>query len=135
MNLQRLWIPVFAAGLLVLAHRQYGWLGVAAVSGGLVMWLLMHITRLLTVMQRAARRPLGYVDSAVMLNAKLKSGVTLFHVVALTRALGERTSAEGEQPEHYRWSDNGGSRVDAVFADGRLRSWRLHRPEADTTEA
>jgi len=77
MNLQRLWIPVFAAGLLVLAHRQYGWLGVAAVSGGLVMWLLMHITRLLTVMQRAARRPLGYVDSAVMLNAKLKSGVTL----------------------------------------------------------
>lgn len=135
MNLQRLWIPVFAAGLLVLAHRQYGWLGVAAVSGGLVMWLLMHITRLLTVMQRAARRPLGYVDSAVMLNAKLKSGVTLFHVVALTRALGERTSAEGEQPEHYRWSDNGGSRVDAVFADGRLRSWRLHRPEAGTTEA
>lgn len=135
MNLQRLWIPVFAAGLLVLAHRQYGWLGVAAVSGGLVMWLLMHITRLLTVMQRAARRPLGYVDSAVMLNAKLKSGVTLFHVVALTRALGERTSAEGVQPEHYRWSDNGGSRVDAVFADGRLRSWRLHRPEADTTEA
>jgi len=135
MNLQRLWIPVFAAGLLVLAHRQYGWLGVAAVSGGLVMWLLMHITRLLTVMQRAARRPLGYVDSAVMLNAKLKSGMTLFHVVALTRALGERTSAEGEQPEHYRWSDIGGSRVDAVFAAGRLRSWTLHRPEADTTAA
>ena len=133
MNLQRLWIPVFAAGLLVLAHRQYGWLGVAAVSGGLVMWLLMHITRLLTVMQRAARRPLGYVDSAVMLNAKLKSGVTLFHVVALTRALGERTSAEGEQPEHYRWSDNGGSRVDAVFADGRLRRWTLHRPEAESS--
>ena len=135
MNLQRIWIPLFAAGLLVLAHRQYGWLGVAAVSGGLVMWLLMNITRLLTVMQRAARRPLGYVDSAVMLNAKLKSGVTLFHVVALTRALGERTSAEGVQPEHYRWTDNGGSRVDAVFADGRLRSWTLHRPEADTTAA
>jgi hypothetical protein len=125
---QRIGIFFLATGLLVLAHRQYGWLGVAAVAGGLVMWLLLHVTRLLTVMQRAARRPLGYVDSAVMLNAKLNTGDTLFRVVALTRSLGERHSPDNEQPEHFRWTDNAGSRVDAVFLQGRLQSWSLHRP-------
>ena len=92
------------------------------------MWLLLHVTRLMTVMQRAARRPIGFVDSAVMLNAKLKPGATLMHVIAMTRSLGERLSAEGEQPERYRWTDAGDSSVTAVFAEGRLGAWELKRP-------
>uniref|UniRef100_UPI003784B68A SDR family NAD(P)-dependent oxidoreductase n=1 Tax=Piscinibacter sp. TaxID=1903157 RepID=UPI003784B68A len=32
-------------------------------------------------------------DSAVMLNAKLKPGATLLHVIAMTRSIGERLSA------------------------------------------
>ena len=135
MTFQRILIALGAAILLVWAQRSYGWPGVAAVSGALVMWLMLHFTRVMMVIKRAANRPIGYVDSAVMLNAKLRPGVPMLHVMTLTRALGQRESAEGEQPEIYRWTDNGGSRVDAVFADGRLRSWTLHRPEADTTAA
>ena len=105
MNLQRIAVPLLVIGLLAFATRQYGWPGFLAVSGGLVFWLLLHWTRMLTVMQRAARRPIGHVDSAVMFNARLKPGVNLMHVIAMTRSLGERLSAEGEDPERYRWTE------------------------------
>lgn len=131
MNFQRFAVPLLVIGLLAFAARQYGWPGFLAVSGGLVFWLLMHWTRLLTVMKRAAQRPIGWVDSAVMLNAKLKPGVNLLHVVAMTRALGERLSAEGEEPERWRWTDNGGSSVTVTLQAGRVTAWALHRPPAE----
>lgn len=128
MNLQRVAVPLLIVGLLAFAGRQYGWPGIAAVAGGLVMWLLLHLTRLMTVMKRAADRPLGWVASAVMLNAKLRPGVNLVHVIALTRSLGERLSAEGEQPERFRWTDNGGSAVTVTLQGGKVQAWELHRP-------
>ena len=64
------------------------------------------------------------------LNAKLKPGVTLMHVMAMTRSLGERLSDEGAQPEVYRWRDNGHSTVTADFQDGKLVRWKLDRPAA-----
>ena len=131
MNFQRLVVPLAGAVLLYLAYRGYGWPGVVAVSGGLLMWLLLHFTRLMTVMKRAANRPIGWVDSAVMLNAKLKTGVTLMHVIAMTRALGERLSVEGEEPEVFRWTDGSASSVTGTFQRGRLQSWTLDRLATD----
>ncbi len=130
MTLQRFAVPLLVIGLLAFAVRQYGWPGFFAVSGGLVFWLLLHWTRLLTVMQRAARRPIGHVDSAVMLNARLKPGVNLMHVIAMTRSLGERLSPEGEEPERYRWTDNGGSSVTVTLQGGRVSAWEMQRPAA-----
>ena len=106
--------------------------GVALAAGGLVMWLLLHFTRMLQVMQRAAHRPKGYVDSAVMLNAKLRAGMTLLHVVAMTRSLGEQRSPKDEQPEVFRWTDTGGSYVDCTFAGGKLVGHQLTRPAEET---
>jgi hypothetical protein len=130
MSWQRIGVAVIAAALLFWGHRQFGWAGVAAVTGGLLMWLLLHFTRLLAVMRRAAQRPIGHVDSAVMLNARLQAGMPLVGVTGLARALGERVSAEGEAPEVYRWTDPGGASVLARFAGGRLQDWGLRRPEA-----
>ena len=135
MRIQNFLVPAACVALLFLAHRTYGWPGVAAVGGGLVMWLLLHFTRLMTVLKRAANRPIGYVDSAVMLNAKLKPGVTLMHVMAMTRSLGERLSDESAQPEVYRWRDNGNSTVTANFQQGKLQSWKLDRPASDDASA
>lgn len=98
------------------------------VTGLLVMWLLLHVTRLMTVFKRAANRPVGYVDSAVMLNAKLKEGMPMIHVLALTRALGELRSEAGVRPEVYRWRDNGDLLVDCQFQEGRVLAWTMHRP-------
>jgi hypothetical protein len=129
MNIRRLAVALIAAALLFWGHRQYGWAGVAAVAGGLLMWLLLHFTRLMAVMRRAAQRPIGHVDSAVMLNARLQAGMPLVGVVGLARALGELVSPEGEQPEVYRWTDPGGASVQARFAHGKLLDWGLKRPE------
>jgi len=132
MNKMMKWlIPLGLATLLVVAWQAQGWAGVALVGGGVVMWGLLHFTRMLTVLKRAADRPKGYVDSAVMLNAKLRTGVNLLHVMALTRSLGEPMSPEGASPEVYRWADNGGSHVTAEFVGGRLKQWSLHRPPTD----
>ena len=117
--------------LLGLAYQAYGWAGLAAVCSAIVMWMLLHFTRLMAVLKRAANRPIGHVGSAVMFNAKLKQGVTLMHVIAMTQSLGERLSPEGEQPERFRWSDGGDSAVTAEFRAGRLVCWTLVRPAAD----
>jgi hypothetical protein len=130
MSWQRIGVAVIAAALLFWGHRQFGWAGVAAVAGGLVMWLLLHFTRLMAVMRRAAQRPIGHVDSAVMLNARLQAGMPLVGVTGLARALGEQVSPEGEEPEVYRWTDPGGASVQARFAKGKLLDWGLKRPEA-----
>ncbi|NCT99448.1 MAG: glycerate kinase [Comamonadaceae bacterium] len=131
MNLRRIAMALIGAALLFWGHWQFGWAGVAAVGGGLVLWLLLHFTRLMAVMRRAAQRPIGHVDSAVMLNSRLHAGMPLIGVIGLARALGELASPEGEQPEVYRWTDPGGASVQARFAHGKLQDWGLKRPEAD----
>lgn len=131
MNFQKIFVPVAGVAAIVLGYRFYGWAGVAAVAGGAVMWVLLHFTRMMQVLKRAANRPIGYVDSAVMLNAKLKPGMTLLHVVAMTRALGERVSAEDAQPEIFRWADAGESHVTCTFVGGKLAHHELFRPAQD----
>ena len=121
-------MPLVGAVLVVASYRTYGWMGVAAAIGFLVMWLLLHFTRLMAVLRKAAGSPVGHVASAVMLNARLRTGVTLMHVVAMTRALGALQSPEKEQPEVYRWTDTGGSHVTCEFHHGRLTVWTLVRP-------
>ena len=132
--LLRVGVPLLGAALVALAYRSYGWAGVAVVLTAIVMWALLHFNRLLQVLKRAANRPVGYVDSAVMLNAKLRPGATLLHVVAMTRALGELLSAKDAQPEVFRWTDGTRSHVTCEFVGGKLLKWGLVRPEpgADT---
>lgn len=131
MNFRKFLVPIGGLVLLGFAYRSYGWAGVALVGGGIVMFLLLHFNRAMGVLKRAADRPIGYVASAVMLNAKLKAGANLMHVVAMAHALGELRSPKDTQPELFRWTDGGGSWVDATFVDGKLREWALTRPEPE----
>ena len=129
MNFNRILIPIGCIVLTVVAWRSYQWPGVALVGSGIVMWILLHFTRILTVLKRATDRPIGSVASAVMLNAKLKKGVNLMHVIAMTRSLGALQSEKDAQPEVFRWTDNGDSHVTCTFTGGKLTEWVLHRPE------
>lgn len=135
MKFKKWLLPVGVIALLVMAFRMAGWLGVAFAGGGVLMWLLLHFTRLMHVLKRAANAPLGYADSAVMLQAKLKPGVTLMHVVALTRSLGETLEASEEGIERYRWTDPSDATVVCDFRDGYLLRWSFARPEVALTEA
>lgn len=131
MNLRQILVPLGLVALFVGAFRSAGWPGVAAVGGAVLMWLLLHFTRMMAVMRKTANRPVGFVDSAVMLNAKLRSGVPLLHVLALTRALGEALTPSDTQPERFRWTDASGSHVTCEFRNGRLVEWQLVRPVQD----
>jgi len=131
MRFQKILVPVGGVVLVAAAYRAYGWGGVAVAVGGLVMWLLLHFTRMMQVLKRAADRPVGYVGSAVMLNAKLRPGFTLLHVVAMTRALGELISVKDQQPELFRWTDGTQSVVTCEFVGGKLVKWELVRPKPD----
>lgn len=124
----RVGVPLAGVAAVALAWDRFGWQGVAVVGTAIMMWLLLHFNRLMQVLRRAANRPIGTVGSAVMLNAKLKPGVSLMHVIAMTRALGALQTAKDQQPEVYRWADGSQSHVDCEFHGGRLVQWQLFRP-------
>ena len=131
MNLRNILIPVGVLILLGVGFKSYGLAGLAAVVTGLVMWGLLHFTRIMRVMTKAAKRPVGYVGSAVMLNARLTEGKNLMHVMAMTQAMGEALSQPGDDPEIYRWTDGTKSHVTCEFRQGKLAKWVLLRPDAD----
>jgi len=132
MNFQKILVPLGGIVLLGLAYRAYGWAGLAMAATGGVMWMLLHFTRLMQVLKRAAKRPIGFVDSAVMLNAKLRPQVNLMHVIALTKSLGQLQTPKDTQPEIFTWTDGSQSVVRCEFLNGRLQSWTMTRP--DVTE-
>ena len=135
MNLQRVLVPVAGAALVVFGWRAYGWGGVALVVGGIVMWMLLNFNRMTQVLRRAADQPVGYVGSAVMLHSRLKTGLTLLHVIGLARALGEQLSDKDAQPEVFRWTDGSASSVTCEFTGGKLSKWTLERPSGEPPQA
>ena len=123
--------PVVGWGLAVLAiavgYVGWGWRGVVLGITVLAFWLLLQFSRSLRVLKNAGNAPIGHVDSAVMLHSKLKAGMPLMQVLALTRSLGSKLS---ETPERWGWSDAGGARVELRFEGGKLQSWELIRDDA-----
>lgn len=121
--------PIVGWGLAVLAvavgYWSYGWKGVVLAVTVIVFWLLLQFSRALRVMRNAGQRPIGEIDSAVMLQARLKRGMTLMDVIQLTHSLGQRT---GESPEAWTWTDPGGVQVVLTLQDARLVRWELVRP-------
>ena len=129
MNFTKIIAPLAIIVFTIGAWQAFQWAGIALAVGGVVMWILLHFTRMVTILKKAADRPIGHVASAVMLNAKLKKGVTLMHVIAMTRSLGKLLTEKDAQPEIYRWTDTGQSSVSCTFVGGKLTEWTLQRPE------
>ena len=111
-----------------LGYRAYGWPGLALAGGALVMWALLHMSRMLVVLQRTAQNPIGNVASAVMLHARLEQGMPLLKVLALTRTLGQILSESGNEPVQYQWTDASQAVVRCNFTHGKLVDWELLRP-------
>ena len=129
MNFNKILAPLAILVFTIGAWQAFQWAGIALAAGGVVMWILLHFTRMVTILKKAANRPIGHVASAVMFNAKLKKGVTLMHVIAMTRSLGELLREKDTQPEIFRWTDAGQSHVTCTFVGGKLTEWTLVRPE------
>ena len=114
-----------AVAALAAGWRAYGWPGVALALTVVAFWLLLQFNRAVRVMKNAGSSPVGHVDSAVMLNAKLRSGMPMIKVVTLTRSLGRRVA---QNAETFIWTDAGGCDVVVTFDRGRTKTWMLNRP-------
>jgi len=123
------WALAIAA--IVIGQFAYGWPGVALAMTCIVFWLLLQFTRGLRALRDAAGRPIGEVDNAVMLHARLQLGMRLPQILKVTRSLGRRV--EGAADETFAWNDAAGDRVQVQLRDGRLVAWSLHRAAQEGT--
>jgi len=117
---------VLALLAVVVGQVAYGWRGVLLALTAVAFWLLLQFSQALRVMRNAALRPVGAVDSAVMLQSRLHAGQTLAQILKHTRSLGHKRS---DVPETYAWQDVGGDEVVVEMHNGRLAKWQLERAE------
>lgn len=125
MNLMVGWALAVVA--LFTGWSSYGWPGLALALTVIMFWLVLQFNRATKAMRNASCAPVGYVDSAVMFNARLHAGLPMLKVITLTRSLGRRIA---EQPETWYWADASGAQVTVVFNEGRCASWALTRRES-----
>lgn len=126
------WIFVVAAVVLAVAawHAQ-GWAGVAMVLSTLLFLGMLQFHRALGVLRKAARNPVGRVPSAVMLNARLKPGMSLTQLVQLCGSLGRRVDGDDAAPEQrLAWSDPGEAEVVVRLRRQKVVDWTFTRPPA-----
>jgi hypothetical protein len=124
--------PIAGWGLAVIAvaagYVGYGWPGVLLAVSVVVFWLLLQFSRLMRVMQRAGRRPVGDIGNAVMLYAHIKPGMKLLDILPLAGSLGRKVA---DDPETFVWTDAGGDRVRVELRGGRTTAVALERAAAD----
>ncbi|HTP71572.1 MAG TPA: hypothetical protein VML58_05075 [Burkholderiaceae bacterium] len=120
---------LLAAAAIALGYVQWGWPGVALAATLIVFWLLLQFSRALRVLRNAGRAPLGHIDNAVMLNARLHAGQRLPQILTLTRSLGVKHGDNGGEPEVFEWRDAGGDAVRIELVGGKLARWRLLRAD------
>jgi hypothetical protein len=114
-----------AAAVLGGGGLLWGWRGAVLALSAIVFWVLAQLTQSMRLMRRAAERPLGQVDSAVMLQARLHPGLQMLDVIRLAGSLGRRV--EPASDDHWAWSDAGGAEVVVTFRHGRCERWELQR--------
>ena len=112
----------------VAGYVGYGWRGMLLALTVVGFWLLLQFSRSLRVLRDAAGRPVGSVDNAVMLHAKLHAGMRLPQILKLTKSLGTKSADEpGEPGESFGWADAAGDSVRVQLREGRLAAWTLQR--------
>jgi hypothetical protein len=87
--------------------------------------LVLQFDRSLRVMRNAGASPIGRIDAAAMLNARLRAGLPMPRVLALTKSLGRHVTSRADI---CAWSDEGLAEVVVTFERGRCKRWALNRP-------
>ena len=111
-----------------IGYVQWGWPGVVLAITLIAFWLLLQFSRALRALRAAAQAPVGHVDNAVMLHAKLHAGQRLPEILKVTRSLGIKVS---DQPEVFEWRDAAGDAVRIELVRGKLRHWDLKRADGE----
>ena len=119
---------VLAVIAVAIGYAQWGWPGVVLAITLIVFWLLLQFSRALRALRAASQAPVGHVDNAVMLHAKLHARQRLPEILKITRSLGIKVS---DQPEVFEWRDAAGDAVRVELVRGKLRHWDLKRASGE----
>ena len=118
---------LLAGGAIIAGWWAWGWQGLLLAASAILFWLLMQFTRALRVLRHASQRPVGHVDSAVMLQSRLAHGMNMQELIALTGSLGRKLG----ELDDWQWSDPGGHTVVVHLRRGKVVRWSLARPEGE----
>jgi hypothetical protein len=121
--------PALAVAIAYAAWQAYGWKGLILAALMISFWLLLHFTKLMRLLQAAAKRPMGHVRNARVLHGQLKKGMPMVEVVRRTLSLGLRHSEPEDDPEVLEWGDESGDAVICTFLRGRLQTFELRLAE------
>ena len=117
---------------IAVGYVQWGWPGVVLGISVVAFWMLLQFSRAMRVMRQASQAPVGHVPSAVMLHAKLNTGMRLLEILPLTRSLGQKLA---DEPETFAWADEAGDRVVVELRGGRCSAFRLERATSSAQTA
>jgi hypothetical protein len=121
---------LLAGGAVIVGWWFWGWQGLLMAASVIAFWLVMQFTRALRVLRHASQRPVGHVDSSVMLQSRLEHGMNMQELIALTGSLGTKLG----ELDDWQWSDPGGNTVVVHLRRGKVVRWSLVRPESDPEE-
>jgi hypothetical protein len=124
-RLRALLFPALSLALSYAAWRSYGAQGLLLAVLMLSFWLMLHFTKLMRLLRTVARRPMGRVNSATALLARLKPGMAMVDVIRLTLSIGALRTPPDTEPEERHWADDTGQAVSCRFEHGRLASFQL----------
>ena len=118
---------LLAGGAVLAGWWFWGWQGLLMAASVIAFWLVLQFTRALRVLRHASQRPVGHVDSAVMLQSRLEHGMNRQELIALTGSLGTKLG----ELDDWQWSDPGGNTVVVHLRRGMVVRWSLARPESE----
>ncbi|MEY2687130.1 MAG: hypothetical protein RL375_1328 [Pseudomonadota bacterium] len=107
----------------------YGWQGLVLAITLIVFWMLLQFRRATRALANAAHRPVGLVDSVVMTQARLDTGMQMADVLHITGSLGVQ---QGNRDE-WLWHDEAGNELLVTLRRGIVIRWAVARVDADTT--
>jgi hypothetical protein len=118
---------LLAGGAVLAGWWGWGWHGLLLALSVIVFWMLMQFTRAVRTLRHAGQRPIGHVDSATLLQARLSHGMSVHEVIALTGSLGTKVGAADD----WQWRDPAGNEVVVHFRRGRVVRWSVARVPED----
>ncbi|MFM2118827.1 MAG: hypothetical protein RL722_295 [Pseudomonadota bacterium] len=104
----------------------WGWQGLVLAITLIVFWALLQFRRATRALELAARRPVGSLDSIVMLQSRLDTGMQMAEVLALTGSLGIQ---QGHHDD-WLWRDAAGDEIVLSFRRGVLVRWAVARQDS-----
>jgi hypothetical protein len=107
----------------------YGWQGLVLAITLIVFWMVLQFRRVTRALEIAARRPVGLVDSVVMAQARLDTGLQMADVLRITGSLGVQ---QGQRDE-WLWRDEAGNELQVTLRRGIVIRWAVARADAEST--